>query len=117
MFDEDGVLHPADEVPLFAGSAFGWRIDLGCTGMVTVLEELRLPAPGDWGSDPELTITANGRRAQVRSTLPCVDGWIEKAWSVSPNDPPGVWMLRISVDGFEPQILRATFAPLQPADP
>ena len=108
-FDDLGVLEPAVEIPLFGGSAFGWRLQLGCTGAVAVHEQLRLPTAGDWGGDPEMTISADGKVATVRSTVPCTDGWIEKIWTVSPGDPPGVWVVRVTVEGFAPQTFRASF--------
>lgn len=108
-FDDLGTLIPGVEVPLFGGSTFGWRLDLGCTGDVEVREQLRLPAPGDWGTDPDLTTSDDGRIAEVRAMVPCRDGWIEKIWSLSPGDPPGLWVVRVTAKGFAPQTFRATF--------
>lgn len=110
-FDEDGQIHPTVEIPLYAGSVFGWRLQLGCTRAVSVREDLYLPGPGDWGSSPDLTISPNAKAAQSRSTLACTKGWIENTWSASAGDPPGVWVLRVTADGFAPQTFRATFTP------
>lgn len=109
--DDTGALHPATEIPLYPGSAFGWRIELGCEHTVEVEEELELPARGDWGTDPDLTISKNGRVARTLSDAICLDGWIDKTWTVSANDPPGQWKLTVTVDGFRPQVFYATFVP------
>ena len=109
--DDTGTLHPATEIPLYPGSAFGWRLELGCEHTVEIDEELELPARGDWGTDPDMTISKNGRIAHVHSEAICLDGWIDKTWTVSAGDPPGPWKLTISVDGFRPQKFYATFVP------
>lgn len=109
MIDDAGRLEPAVEIPLFAGSAFGWRIQLGCTGEVEVREEIHLPSPGDWGADPDMEISRDQRTAVVKGPRPCMDGWIERTWTVSAGDPPGPWVLRVTVAGFARQTLRAVF--------
>lgn len=117
VFDADGVLHPTADIPLYAGSAFGWRIQIGCTSAVEYREELRLPSPGDWGSDPDMTISAGGKLATIEATAACEAGWIEKIWSVSAGDPPGVWVIRVTPAGFAPHTFRVTFAAAVPATP
>lgn len=111
---EDGAIEAAREVPLYPGSTFGWRLGLGCTAAVEVREELRLPAPGDWGTDPDLEISRDRRTARIASTVPCEGGSIEKLWSVSPHDPPGVWIIRVKARGFATQTFRARFVPADP---
>ncbi len=109
--DDAGTLHAATEIPLYPGSAFGWRLELGCEHTVEVDEQLELPSRGDWGADPDLEISKNGRVARVHSEAVCLDGWIDKTWTVSAGDPPGQWKLTVTVDGFTPQIFYATFVP------
>jgi hypothetical protein len=109
--DDAGTLHPATEIPLYPGSAFGWRLELGCEHTVEVEEQLELPARGDWGTDPDMRISKNGRIARVHSEAVCLDGWIDKTWTVSSGDPPGQWKLTITVDGFRPQVFYAMFVP------
>lgn len=109
-WDVDGTFHPTFDIPLYAGSVFGWRLDLPCTTrMIEVDEELRLPAAGDWGEDPEMEISADGRTARIHYMAECHGGWIEKQWSVSAGDPPGVWAIRVTARGFAPKKLRAMF--------
>jgi len=109
--DDAGTLHATTEIPLYAGSAFGWRLELGCEHTVLVDEQLELPARGDWGSDPELEISRNGRIARIHSEAICLDGWIDKTWTVSAGDPPGQWKVTVTVDGFHPQVFYPTFVP------
>jgi hypothetical protein len=109
--DDDGVLHPSAEIPLYPGSAFGWRLQLPCQHTVEVDEELRLPSAGDWSTDPDVAISARGKVATVHSEAACLDGWIESSWRVSAGDPPGIWVLRVTAAGFAPQTFRATFVP------
>jgi hypothetical protein len=110
--DAAGAFHPTRDIALFAGSVFGWRIHLPCTGneLVRFREELRVPAAGDWDVDPSMTISADQRTATVRSAAECNDGSIAKSWTVSPGDPAGLWTLRVTVEGYAPQTFRARFA-------
>ena len=109
--DDAGTLQAATEIPLYPGSAFGWRLEIGCEHTTVVDEKLELPARGDWGTDPDMVISRNGRIARTRSEAICLDGWVDKTWTVSANDPPGPWKLTVTVDGFTPQVFYATFVP------
>ena len=112
VWDADGVFRPSDEVPLHAGSSFGWRIRIPCgAAPVTVDEELRLPAPGDWPADPDMHVSKDLRSVTLHFQTECRAGWIEKQWSVSAGDPPGVWVIRVTVDGFAPKTFHASFHP------
>ena len=115
----DGRVVASGEIPHYPGSPFGWRLELGCTPdtMVDYVEQLRLPTPGDWGLDPELTISHGGRVATVRSQLPCIDGAIEKGWTVSDGDPTGAWTIKVTARGFTTQTFRLRFVPGQPSQP
>jgi hypothetical protein len=111
IWDGDGVFHATHDIPLYPGSTFGWRINLPCkTGLVSVAEELHLPAPGDWPSDPEMDISADRTSVVLHYDAECRSGWIEKQWSVSPGDPPGAWSIRVTPDGFAAKTFRVTFA-------
>ena len=110
VWDRDGVFQPTMDIALYAGSTFGWRIHIPCErGLVTVDEELRLPAPGDWPADPEMHISADQRSVTLHYQAECREGWIEKRWSVSAGDPPGHWVMRVSVEGFATKTFHASF--------
>ena len=109
VIDGAGRLEPAVEIPLFAGSAFGWRIQLGCSGEVEVRDDIHLHSPGDWVADPDMQISRDQRTAVVKGPRACVDGWIERTWTVSAGDPPGPWVLRVTIAGYARQTLRAVF--------
>jgi hypothetical protein len=112
IWDRDGAFHATDDVPLAPGQVFGWRLDLPCTTpQVVYQEEMQLPAPGDWATDPDIRVSYDGKTVIVRSSAECSDGWIEKQWSVAAADPPGVWTLRITVAGYAPTTFRLRFAP------
>ena len=110
IWDSDGVFRPTHDVPLHAGSTFGWRIRLPCgPRLVVVDEQLDLPEPGDWPADPEMHISSDRKRATLRYQTDCQAGWIEKRWSVSEGDPPGVWVIRVTAEGFATKTFRASF--------
>ena len=110
IWDADAVFQPTSDVPLYAGSTFGWRINIPCErGLVSVDEEMRLPAPGDWPADPELHVSPDQRTVTLHYQAECREGWIEKRWSVSAGDPPGLWVIRVSVEGFATKTFRASF--------
>ena len=112
IWDRDSVFQLSYDVPLRAGTTFGWRLYLPCKdGFVQVREEFHLPAPGDWGSDPDMWISPDQKSVEVRASAECVLGWIEKRWSVSPQDPPGTWTIRVTAAGYAPKSFHASFAP------
>jgi hypothetical protein len=107
----DGFV-PRDEIPMYLDPTFGWRLQLDCKPgePISVREEFRLPGPGVWGAIPELEVRDNGRVAVSRSEAVCDnDGWIEKQWSVSPGDPPGEWVIRVTPEGYARTTFRAVF--------
>ena len=115
--NEDGVVTPATEIPLYDGSLFGWRIKIpGCEPLIEVREELTLPGPGDWERGEGMTISRDQQTAIVRSDAECHDGWVAKIWSVAAGDPPGDWVLRVTVKGYAPLTFAAAVNP-PPAPP
>jgi len=114
--DDDGVVTPTSEIPLYDGSLFGWRIKLPhCEELVDVREELQLPDVGDWDRADGMSISKDRRTAIVHSATECHGGWIAKIWSVTTSDPPGEWALRVHVKGYAPVTFAATFTPPPPA--
>ena len=114
--NEDGVVTPATEIPLYDGSLFGWRVKLPrCEETVEVREELQLPDVGDWDRAEGMMISKDRRTAIVHSATECHDGWIAKIWSIAPSDPPGEWVLRVHVKGYSPLTFSATVAAPPPA--
>ena len=109
----NGELVIGSEIPHRPGSAFGWQVDLGCSDgeRVDYDEQLRLPEPGDWGVDPEVTISHGGRVATVRSQLACTDGRLTKVWTLADDDPAGTWTIKVTVKGYATETFRLTFVP------
>lgn len=114
MFEDTGVLRVTRRVPVQDGIVFGWRIELPCVDPVAYREQLTLAGPAEWIQDADTTISADRSTATIDSVADCNDGWIEKHWAVSPNDPLGPIHLRVAVEGFAPIVFRAAFVPWLP---
>ncbi|MDX2087143.1 MAG: hypothetical protein SFX73_04810 [Kofleriaceae bacterium] len=102
----------SDEIPMYMDPTFGWRIQLDCANgdVIRVREEFRLPKPGVWSPSPNLEIRDEGRIARFRGEAICGDdGWIEKGWSLSPGDPPGDWVIKVTPAGYKTTTFHATF--------
>ena len=107
---ENGEIKKQLRFELDGETAFAWRLKLPCTGPTRYRETLQMPSPGDWGFDSvTTTISADKTRSVVVDYAPCFDGWIEHAWTTSRNDPPGEYVLTVEIEGFAPQVFRATF--------
>jgi hypothetical protein len=107
---ENGEIKKQRRFALDGDTVFGWRLKLPCTGPTRFRETLQMPSPGEWGFDATTTtISADQTRSVVVDYSGCFDGWIEHAWSTSRNDPPGEYVLTVEVDGYAPQVFRATF--------
>src|SRR5262245_15997440 len=115
---ENGEIKKQVRFELDGETVFGWRLKLPCTGPTKFRESLQMPAPGDWGFDTvTTTISADKTRSVVVDYAPCFDGWIEHAWTTSRNDPPGEYVLTVEIEGFAPQVFRASFVrPVRPDD-
>jgi hypothetical protein len=110
IWGPSGVFQRTFDIPLHAGSVFGWRVNLPCrSGTITVEEELHLPAPGDWPADTDMRISKDLKSVSMRYEVECRSGWIEKQWSVAAGDPPGLWTIRVTPVGFAPKVFRAMF--------
>ena len=109
----DGVYKRQSRFELSEDTVYGWRIKLPCTGPTVYRETLSLPAVGDWSFDPAVTkqtkLSADKKRAVTEDYSGCYDGWIQHAWTIAPNDPPGEYVLTVEVDGFQPQTFRGRF--------
>ena len=112
-WDRAGMFHVSDDVPLAPGQVFGWRLYLPCTTpRISYQEEMKLPAPGDWATDPDIQVSYDGRSVTVHGAADCtMDGWIEKRWSVAPGDPAGPWAIKVTAAGYAAKTFRVTFAP------
>jgi hypothetical protein len=110
-WDRDGVFNPTDEVPLAPGQNFGWRLYLPCTTpQVAYQEQMVLPAPGDWPTDPDVHVSYDGKAVTVRGTAECgTSGWIEKRWSLAAGDPAGMWTIKVTPAGYAPKTFRLRF--------
>lgn len=108
------------ELVLSEGKRFGWRIHLPCRQAIEFVETLTLPMPGDWTqikeareSDPhfliETTISSDGKQTVTHDYAPCIDGWIEHTWQVAESDPPGEWVIKVEIDGYQPFEQRLMF--------
>jgi hypothetical protein len=109
----DGVYKRQSRFELSEDLTYGWRIKLPCTGPTLYRERLQLPGPGDWTFDPaaskHIEVSADRRRAVTEDYSGCYDGWIQHAWTIAPDDPPGEYVLTVEVEGYQPQTFRGRF--------
>ncbi|HWU85872.1 MAG TPA: hypothetical protein VN253_01255 [Kofleriaceae bacterium] len=114
----EGAYKRQSRFELSEDTIYGWRIKLPCTGPTVYRETLQLPDVGDWSFDPAATkqtrVSADRKRAVTEDYSGCYDGWIQHAWTIAPNDPPGEYVLTVEVDGYQPQTFRGRF--LKPED-
>ena len=100
------------------GTSYTWRIRLPCTGPVLFREVQPLPAPGDWTFSlqdmPGTTISEDRTTTTTVDYAACVDGWIEHTWVLAANDPPGQYVITVSIDGYPPQTFRPRFIAAAP---
>ena len=107
---------PAAVLPLRDGQEFGWRLVVKTRQpFVRVREELTLPAePRTWG-DPEPDVkrrtTPDGRTAITEWRLAPQDGVLQSAWTVTTGDPPGTWVLTLTVEDQPPRVFRLQARP------
>lgn len=108
---------PSALLPLRDGQEFGWRLVVRTRQpFVRVREELTLPAePRTWG-DPEPEIqrrtTPDGRTAITLWRLAPQDGVLQSAWTVTTGDPPGTWVLTLTVEDQPPRVFRLQASPV-----
>jgi len=109
----DGVYKRQNRFELSEDTIYGWRIKLPCTGPTVFRETLQLPSTGDWSFDPavmkQTKLSTDRRRAVTEDYSGCYDGWIQHAWTIAANDPPGEYVLTVEVDGYQPQTFRGRF--------
>jgi hypothetical protein len=109
----DGAFKRQSRFDLAEDTVYGWRIKLPCTGPTVFRETLQLPAAGDWPFDPKTTkhirLSADKRRAVTEDYSGCYDGWIQHTWTVTPDAPPGEYVLTVEIEGYQTQTFRARF--------
>jgi hypothetical protein len=106
----DLMLTPSAVVPLKKGQHYGWSIVLRTSKpKVRWREELTLPSPPSTWANDELP-AASQAISQDRmtsivelDTIP-IDGVIENIWEVTPGDPKGHYIIRVTIDGGNQQV-------------
>lgn len=101
----------ASVVPLVVGQPYGWRIHVTPPdAFVHWKEEFTLPAvPKTWGgvnpddSDPpggkQQMLEKGGKACVSEKDVRAANGTISNFWSVAKGDPPGVYKMRVWVNG------------------
>ena len=87
-------------VPNRKGQIYGWIL-LVKTDKEDVLlrEELVLPSRGNWSTENELKVSADGRVGVLERRARVVDGKVSNWWSIADGDPTGEHLISISLDG------------------
>jgi hypothetical protein len=100
--DGQPSFHPSQVVPLKTGQAYGWVMKLRTDKpKVHYREEFTLPgAASNWGTagSPETKVGADRKTAVSERDVPLADGVILNAWSVADGDPPGHYVIRVTVE-------------------
>ncbi len=106
---------PTKKVPLEAGLAYGWRLQLkNYKGKVTWKEIFRLPQlPLTWGTQngENFSLSNNGTAAVTTRTDAVKKGMITNSWTVTPGDPQGNHLIEVyigdqHVASFEFQVVK-----------
>jgi hypothetical protein len=112
-WDDENRFERANQIEASEGQLFGWRIKTRCTGPLRFREVMRLPAPGNWTTDPDelpgTTISDDQMIATTIDYAACKQGWIEHVWSVSAGDPAGTYVITVELDGYVPATFRPRF--------
>lgn len=94
---------PADVVPLKPQQNYGWIIQLRTEKpSVHYREEFTLPATAkNWNTQgaSDVTVSADRRTAITERVVEPKNGVILNVWSVAPDDPPGHYVIRVTVEG------------------
>ena len=92
---------PTKKVPLEAGLAYGWRLQLkNYKGKVTWKEIFRLPQlPRTWGTQngENFSLSNNGTAAVTTRTDEVKKGIIKNSWTVTPGDPQGNHLIEVYI--------------------
>lgn len=104
--DRDGpskgwVVKPVVVVPNLPGVQYMWKLKTNFKTPVFLREEFILPeAPSTWKvRSSSAQLVDGGRECVLESFQPVDDGWVGHAWTVSPGDPPGLYEIRIRLNG------------------
>ena len=93
---------PTNKVPLEAGLAYGWRLQLkNYKGKVTWKEIFRLPQlPHTWGTQngENFSLSNNGTAAVTTRTDKVKKGIIKNSWTVTSGDPQGNHLIEVYID-------------------
>ena len=95
---------PGNVVPLVEGQGYGWIMAIQTNKkQVKWREEFTLPeAPESWG-DPETLgkrrISKGAKVSNTERVVEPVNGQISNAWAVAKGDPPGLYKIRVFVEG------------------
>ena len=102
--DEDGAMRftATAEVPNEEDQAYGWRVRVAeSEEAVKWIETLTLPeAPESWEGvedDPNVSISEDGRTATTVGAEIPDGGYLENAWFVAFDDPPGEYEMSVEL--------------------
>ena len=102
--DEDGAMRftATADVPNEEDQAYGWRVRVAeSEETVKWIETLTLPeAPESWEGvedDPNVMISDDGRTATTVGAEIPDGGYLENAWFVAFDDPPGEYVMSVEL--------------------
>lgn len=102
--DDDGAMRftATSEVPNEEDQAYGWRVRVAeSEHAVKWIETLTMPeAPDSWEGvedDPNVMISDDGRTATTVGAHVPDGGYLESAWFVAFDDPPGDYVMSVEL--------------------
>jgi hypothetical protein len=113
-FDKTGRFRRlTNEIPNIIYEGYGWRLDVDqWKPMLHWKEELTDPAaPRYWGGGEKgltQTISEDGRSCTSEGVTPTKKGYIQHYWTIAPNDPKGLYTMKVTIDGMPPKIFKFT---------
>lgn len=90
---------PSNYVPGIKGQPYGWALKIKTTlEKVKLREELVLPAPGNWTTLGDTTVSEDKKIGNTTRVVPVGAGVISNTWCYAEGDPKGTHKIRIWIE-------------------
>lgn len=90
---------PTRTVDTAVAGRYGWvMVVRTAQSTLHFREVLTLPAPAEWGVDPNTTVSTDKTTAVTERDAAVTQGLIINLWAVSPGDPKGRYVIKVTVE-------------------